>query len=94
MLMDINTSKLKVPETFRVSMSAIVGSVAGKVKASFVTMTLIEGSGFNPHPGHVFVFLDKPLYDDYLYLMDLNKKQIQWTRIRRNPLEHWIIENF
>ena len=53
--------------------------------------TLIELSGFNPHPGHVVASLDKTLYDDYLCLVASNKQQIQWTRIQRNPLEHWII---
>ena len=63
------------------------------VKASFFKTTLIELSGFNPHPSHVIAFLDKTLYDDYLCLMASNKQQIQWTRIRRNPQEHWIIGN-
>ena len=33
------------------------------------TTTLIEWSGFNPHPSHVVVPLDKTLYDDYLSLL-------------------------
>ena len=55
--------------------------------------TLIEWSGFNPNPSHVVASLDKTLYDDYLCLVASNKQQIQWTRIRRNPQEHWIIGN-
>ena len=30
---------------------------------------------FNPHPGYVVASLDKTLYDDYLYLVALNKQQ-------------------
>ena len=29
------------------------------------TTTLIEWSGFNPHPGHAVASLDKTLYDDW-----------------------------
>ena len=47
--------------------------------------TLIERSGFNPHPGHVVASLDKTVYDDYLCLVASNKQQIQWTSIPRNP---------
>ena len=46
-----------------------------------------------PHPSHIVASLDKTLYDDYLCLVASNKQQIQWTEIRRNPLEHWIIGN-
>ena len=60
-------------------------------KGIIFTMTLIKWSGFNPHPGHVVASLDKTRYDDYLCLVALNKQQIQWTRIRRNPQEHRII---
>ena len=69
----------------------VVDSVAEWVKASFLTTTLIEWSGFNPHPGHVVACLDKTLYDDYLCSVASNKQQIQWTRIEKNPQEHWII---
>ena len=62
-------------------------------KGVVFTTTLIEWSGFNPHPSHVVASLDKTLYDDYLCLVVSNKQQIQWTRIRRNPQEHWIIGN-
>ena len=48
---------------------------------------------FNPHPSHVVASLDKTLYDDYLCLVASNKQQIQWTRIRKNPEEHWITGN-
>ena len=57
-------------------------------KGVVFTTTLIEWSGFNPHPGHVVTSLDKTLYDDYLCLVASNKQQIQWTRIRRNLQEH------
>ena len=57
-------------------------------KGVVFTTTLIEWSGFNPHPGHVVVSLDKTLYDDYLCSVASNKQQIQWTRIRKNPQEH------
>ena len=54
-----------------------VGSVAEWVsrqrgrmgKYVVFTTTLIEWSGFNPHPGHVVASLDKTLYDDYLCLV-------------------------
>ena len=46
-----------------------------------------------PAPGHVVASLDKTLYDDYLYLVASNKQEIQWTRIRRLVLEHWITRN-
>ena len=62
-------------------------------KGVVFTTTLIKWSGFNPHPGHIVASLDKTLYDDYLCLVASNKQQIQWTRIRRNPQEHWIIGN-
>ena len=62
-------------------------------KGVVFTTTLIEWSGFNPHPGHVVASLDKTLNDNYLSLVASNKQQIQWTRIRRNPQEHWIIGN-
>ena len=62
-------------------------------KGVVFTTTLIEWSGFNPHSGHVVASLDKTLYDDYLCLVASNKQQIQWTRTRRNPKEHWIIGN-
>ena len=62
-------------------------------KGVVFTTTLIEWSGFNPHPGQVVASLDKTLYDDYLCLVASNKQQIQWTRIGRNPQEHWIIRN-
>ena len=51
------------------------------------TTILIEWSGFNLHPAHVFAFLEKTFYDDYLCLVASNKLQIQWTRIWRNPQE-------
>ena len=57
-------------------------------KGVVFTTTLIEWSGFNPHPGHVVASLDKTLYDDYLCLVASNKYQIQWTKIRRNPHDH------
>ena len=63
-------------------------------QGSVVFMTTFnEWPGFNPHAGHVVASLDKMLYDDYLCLVALNKQQIQWTRIRRNPQEHWITGN-
>ena len=46
-----------------------------------------------PAPRSRHCIFGKTLYDDYLCLMASNKQQIQWTRIRRNPQEHWIIEN-
>ena len=52
--------------------------------------SLIAWSGFNPHPGHVFVSLDKMLYDNYLCLVALNKQQFQWTRIWKNSQQHYI----
>ena len=33
-------------------------------------------SGLNRNPGYVVTFMDKALYDDYLCLVALNKKQI------------------
>ena len=62
-------------------------------KGVVFTTTLIEWSGFNPHPGYAVASLGKTLYDDYLCLVASNKQQIQWTRIRRNPQEHWITGN-
>ena len=62
-------------------------------KGVVFTTTLIEWSGFNPHLSHVVASLDNTLYDGYLCLVASNKQQIQWTRIRRNPQEHWIIGN-
>ena len=64
-----------------------VGSVAGRVKASF--LTLIARSKFNPHPGHVVASLDKAVYDDYLCMVASNKEQIQWAIIQKNSQEHW-----
>ena len=55
--------------------------------------TLVEWPRFNSYPGHVVAYLDKMLYEDYLCLVVLNKQQIQWTRTRRNPQEHWIAGN-
>ena len=47
-------------------------------KGIVFTTTLIEWSGFNPHPGHVVASLmDKTLYNDYLCLVASNKQQIQ-----------------
>ena len=45
-------------------------------KGVVFTMTLIEWSGFNPHPSHTVGSLDKTLYDDYLCLVASNKQQI------------------
>ena len=42
---------------------------------------------------HIVASLDKTLCDDYLSLAASNKQLIQWTRIRRNPQEHWISGN-
>ena len=47
--------------------------------------TLIAGSGFNPHPGHVVTFLDKAFYDDHLRLDAQNKQQIMWEEAKREP---------
>ena len=41
------------------------------------TTTMIEWSGFNPHPSDVVASLDKTLYDDYLCLVASNKQQVQ-----------------
>ena len=62
-------------------------------KGVVFTTTLIAMSELNPHAGHVVASLNKTLYDDYLCLVASNKQQIQWTRIRKNPQEHWITEN-
>ena len=62
-------------------------------KGVVFTTTLIAGSEFNPHPGHVVAYLDKTLRNDYLSLVASSKQQIQWTRIRRNSHKDWIIEN-
>ena len=62
-------------------------------KGVVFTTILIAWSGFNPHPGHVVASLDKTLYDNFLCLVALNKQQIQWIRIRKNPQELWIIGN-
>ena len=46
----------------------------GRMGAGAVfTTTLIEGSGFNPHPSHVVAYSDKTLYNDYLCLVASNK---------------------
>ena len=45
-----------------------------KGKGVVFTDTLIAGSMFNPHPGHVVAFLDQALYDNYLYLVASNKQ--------------------
>ena len=45
-------------------------------KGVVFTTTLIEWSGFNPHPSHAVASLDKTLYDDYLCLVASNKQQI------------------
>ena len=47
---------------------------------------------FNLQSGHVVAFLDEKFYDD-LCSLALNKKQIHWTEIRKNPKEHWITTN-
>ena len=39
--------------------------------------TLIEWSGFNPHPGLVVASFEKTLYEDCPYLVASNKQQIQ-----------------
>ena len=54
---------------------------------------MIPLSGFNPNPGYVVTSLGKTLYDDHLCLVVSNKHQIQLTRIRKNPQEHWITGN-
>ena len=47
-----------------------------------------------PKPWSRCCVLDKTLYDDYLcWWLQLNKQQIQRTRIRRNSQEQWITEN-
>ena len=48
---------------------------------------------WDPHAGHVVGPLAKTLYDDYLCLVASNQQQIQWTRMQRNALEHWIVGN-
>ena len=45
-------------------------------KGVVFTTTLIEWSGFNPHPSHAVASLDTTLYDDYLCLVASNKQQI------------------
>ena len=60
-------------------------------KGELFTTTSIEWSGFNPHPGHAVASLDKTFYDNYLWLVALNKQQIQGARIWRNLQERWII---
>ena len=45
------------------------------------------------HPHHIVASLDKRLYNDYLRFVASNQQQIQWTRIRRNFQEHWIIRS-
>ena len=48
---------------------SIVHQQRGRMSNGVVfTTTLIEWSGFNPHPVHVVASLDKTLYDDYLLL--------------------------
>ena len=64
-----------------------------KFVGSVLTTTQIALSGFNHHPGHVVVSLDKTLCDDYLCFVALNKQQIQWTRSQKNSQKHWIIGN-
>ena len=61
-----------------------VGSVAKRVKASFLRWPWSRDHGFKPHPGHVFESLDKTLYDDYLCLVALNKQQIYDGRSHRS----------
>ena len=43
--------------------------------------------------GHVVALLDKMSYDEDICLVVSNKQEIQWTRIRKNPLEHWYTGN-
>ena len=62
-------------------------------KGVVFTTTLIEWSGFNPHPSHVVASSDKTLYDDYLFLVALNKQQIQWARIEEIHRNIGIIGN-
>ena len=62
-------------------------------KGVVFTTTTIEWSTFNSDPGHVFASLIKTLYNDYLCLVVSNKYQIEWTKVRKNPQEHWIIGN-
>ena len=57
-------------------------------KGIVFTTTLIELSGFNPHPGHVVASLDKTLYDDYLCLVASNKQQISGQEFEEI---HWKI---
>ena len=45
-------------------------------KGVIFTITLIAWSGFNLHPGHNVVSLDKTVYDDYLCLVVSNNQQI------------------
>ena len=59
---------------------------------------MIAWFGFNLHPGHIVVSLDKTVCDDqWMPLLgdfeQLNNQQIQWIIIW-NPPEHWITENF
>ena len=56
-------------------------------KGELFTTTLIEWSEFNPHPGHAVASLDKTFYDNYLWLVALNKQQIRGARIWRNLQE-------
>ena len=60
-----------------------IGSMAKRVKASFLQRPWSRDHGFNLHPGHVVASLDKTLYDDYLCLVALNKQQIYMGRSPR-----------
>ena len=64
-----------------------------KALSHLFATTMIPWSAFNPNPGYVVASLDKTLYDDHLYLVVSNKHQIQLTRMRKNPQEHWITGN-
>ena len=70
----------------------VVDSVA-KNKSVVFTTTLIALSGFNQNHDHVVACLRKTVYKNYLCSVAANQQQIHWTRIRRNPHEHWITEN-
>ena len=61
-----------------------VGSVAKRVKASFLRRPWSHDHGFNPHPGHVVASLVKTLYDDYLCLVASNKQQMYVGRSQRS----------
>ena len=51
------------------------GSVAARVKESFLQRFWLRDLGFNPHPGQVVASLDKTLYDHYICLVASNKQQ-------------------